>query len=133
MRFSQNNDIALLILRLVFGFAMIYGHGWGKVLRLFGDEPIRFADPFGLGPAASLALAAFAEVLCSILIMIGLFTRWALIPLIFTMLVALFYVHLSDPFDRQEKAILFLAAFVALLVAGPGRYSADQQWRNQAL
>ncbi len=60
-------DLALLLLRLTFGGMMIYGHGWRKLLRLFGDEPIKFRDVFGMGPEVSLVLAVFAEVLCALL------------------------------------------------------------------
>jgi putative oxidoreductase len=118
-------DIGLLILRLAFGFAMIYGHGFGKLTRLMGSEEIRFADPFGLGPVASLAMAVFAEVFCSLLVMAGLFTRLALIPLMITMITAFFTAHLNDPFAQQEKVILFGFAFLALFFTGPGRYSLD--------
>lgn len=44
---SRQNDIALLLLRLTFGGAMIYGHGWGKLMRLLGDEPIKFYNFMG--------------------------------------------------------------------------------------
>lgn len=73
--------------------------------KLFGGEEITFADPFGLGPAPSLALAVFAEVFCSILIMLGIFTRLSVIPLIITMLVAWLMVHISDPFGDQELPV----------------------------
>jgi len=115
----------LLLLRLAFGFSMIYGHGWGKLIRLFGSEEIKFADPFGLGPVVSLALAAFAEAICSLLVMAGLFTRAAVIPLIITMATAFFTVHLNDDFGRQEKVLLFGFAFLALFFTGPGRISLD--------
>lgn len=118
-------DYGLLILRLAFGFSMIYGHGFGKLTRLFGSEEISFADPFGLGPVVSLVLVVFAEFLCSLLLMAGLFTRAALIPLIFTMATAYFAAHFDDPFGRQEKVILFGFAFIALFFTGPGRYSLD--------
>ena len=120
-------DYGLLTLRLFFGFCMIYGHGWGKLVRLFGPDEITFADPFGLGPAISLALAAFAEALCALLVMLGLFTRVAVIPLIITMVTAFFTVHLDDPFGQQEKVILFAGAFLALFFTGPGRISLDAQ------
>lgn len=128
MNDSRSTDLALLLLRLVFGFSMIYGHGWGKLLRLFSGEPINFADPFGLGPTASLALVVVAEVGCAALILLGLFTRWATIPLIVTMLVAIFYRHLDDPFGQIEKALLYLTVFVGLLLAGPGWYALDERW-----
>jgi len=128
---SFKNDTALLILRLVFGFSMIYGHGIPKISKFFSSEPIEFADPFGIGPVASIALVIFSEVLCSFLLAIGLFTRWAAIPLIITMLVAVFYVHISDPFAQMEKGLLFLSFYIAILISGPGCYSIDDQWRNR--
>ena len=42
-----------------------------------------------------------------------------------TMAVAAFMIHAADPFAKQEKALVFLIAFVALLLTGPGRYSLD--------
>ena len=131
MNTSNRNDLALLILRLVFGSSMIIGHGWGKLMRLFSGAPIEFGDPYGMGPTASLILATFAEVLCAVLVALGLFTRWATIPLIITMLTAIFMVHLGDPYGRVEKAILFLAAYIALMIAGPGKYSLDAFWQNR--
>jgi len=117
----------LLILRISFGLCMIYGHGWGKFTRLFGADEIKFADPFGLGPVASLAMAAFAEVICSLLVITGFYTRLATIPLIFTMLTAFFVSHFDDPFGQQEKVILFGFAFLAIFFTGPGKYSLDSK------
>ena len=118
-------DYGLLILRLVFGFSMIYGHGFGKLTRLFGAEEISFADPFGFGPVVSLVLVVFAEFFCSLLVMAGLFTRAAVIPLIITMATAYFAAHFDDPFGRQEKVILFGFAYLSLFFTGPGRFSLD--------
>ena len=123
-------DVVLLLLRVAFGGAMLYGHGMGKMRRLFGSETIEFADPFGIGPVASLGMAVFAEVICAVLLILGLFTRWAAIPLIITMVVAAFYVHIADPFSRMEKAILYLVPYICLLVAGGGYYSLDAQVRK---
>ena len=131
MPHNKNIDIALLLLRITFGGLMLINHGWGKMLKLFGDDPIKFADPFGIGAPASLGLTVFAEVLCAVLLVIGLFTRWAAIPLIITMLVAIFIIHIDDPFAKMEKAILFLTAYLAIGFAGSGWYSIDAQIRNK--
>lgn len=130
---SRNFDLASLLLRLAFGLFMIIGHGWPKLLRFFGDEPIGFRDPFGLGPEVSLALVVFAEVLCAALLMAGLFTRWVTLPLIFAMLVAFFVAHFDDPFAKQEKALLYLFGYLGILLLGPGRYSIDHWWGQRKL
>ncbi len=129
----KNIDLGLLLLRLSLGFFMIYGHGWRKMIKLSTERPIEFGNPLGLGPELSLGLAVLAEVLCSVLIMLGLFTRWALIPLIVTMLVAYLKVHFDDPFGRQEKALLYLFPYLALFFAGPGKYSLDAIWRKEVI
>lgn len=118
-------DLALLLLRLTFGGMMIYGHGWRKLLRLFGDEPIKFRDVFSMEPEVSLALAVFAEVLCALLLMAGLLSRWAAIPMAFTMFVAAFVAHGADPFSEKELALAYMMVYVALFLTGPGKYSVD--------
>ena len=123
---DESRDYGLLIIRLAAGFFMIYGHGYGKLTRLFGPDEISFADPFGLGPVITLTFAVFAEFFCAILVMIGLFTRAALIPLIITMATAFFFVHLTDDFGSQEKSLLYLFIFIGLFFTGPGRISIDK-------
>lgn len=119
------NDFGLLLLRVFFGLAMCFGHGWSKWHMLFNGEDIKFPDPFGIGALPSLALAVFAEVICGILLAFGLLTRWSLIPLVFTMLIAVFVIHISDGFGTMEKAMLYGVAYLALFFTGPGKYSMD--------
>lgn len=128
MQASRKLDWALLLLRLMFGLGMLYSHGLRKMDRLFSGEEIKFANPFGLGEEVSLALAVFAEVLCAALLALGLFTRLATIPLIITMLVAVFIAHAGEPFKEMEMGLLYLVSYVAILLTGPGWYSVDAQW-----
>ncbi|MCB0720560.1 MAG: DoxX family protein [Bacteroidetes bacterium] len=114
----------LLVLRVGVGLAMIYGHGWGKLMN-FTDLYDRFPDPIGLGSGLSLGLVTFAEVFCAALLIVGLFSRVAVIPLIIDMAVAFFIVHGGQAFDQKEPSLLFLISFVTLLITGPGWYSLD--------
>jgi putative oxidoreductase len=118
-------DFGLLAVRLLAG-GMMLTHGIPKIDRLFGEGPVKFADPFGLGPEISLVLVIFAEVACSLLVMVGLKTRLATIPLLITMLVAAFYIHGADPFGEKELPLLFFTLFVSLLVSGPGNFTIDR-------
>jgi len=110
---------------------MIYGHGWGKLLRLFSGEEIRFMDFLGMGPTVSLALAVFAEFFCALLVVFGAYTRLAALPLIFTMAVAAFVRHADDPFSSKEKALMYMFAYIAIAIAGAGWYSVDARLRNK--
>lgn len=121
---SAGVDAALLIARMGIG-AMMLTHGLPKLAMLFSGEPVQFLPFMGLSPELSLSLAVFAEVFCSVLLMLGLGTRLAVLPLITTMLVALFTVHAADAFAKQEPAFHYLLVYVVLLFAGSGRYSVD--------
>ncbi len=121
-----NLNLSSLILRLIGGGFMLYQHGAGKFSKFFADEKIEFADPFGIGSTATLALVIFAEAVCAILVILGLMTRYALIPLIFTMIYAAFVVHSKDEFGNKELALMYLAVYFSLLLIGPGRYSLDR-------
>lgn len=122
---NKGTDIGLLILRITLGLTMLIAHGAGKWEKLFGGGDIQFRDPIGIGMVPSLSLAVFAEVICTALLVVGLLTRYALIPLIITMAVAIFAVHLRDDFGTMEKAVVYGIGYLALFLTGPGAYSMD--------
>ena len=113
----------LLVLRLAAGGLML-SHGIPKLMK-WGTLSDRFPDPFGVGSPASLALAIFAEVGCSALLVVGLFTRLATVPLMVTMLVAALMIHGDDPWSKKELAVVYLLMYATLAMTGPGRFSLD--------
>lgn len=120
-------DSGLALLRIGAG-ALMLTHGFPKLITLFESEEIAFADPFGIGMGTSLALTVFAEFICSILVILGLGTRLAVIPLIITMLTAIFIIHASDPFQGKEMAVIYLLIFTVILIMGAGKHSLDYHW-----
>lgn len=115
-------DLYLLILRLAGGLMIL--HGTPKLMN-FATRMDDFSDPLGIGSVASLALCIFAEFFCTVFIVVGAFTRLALIPLLINMLVAVFIVHGGDPVSDRELGIFYLLVYLALFFSGPGKYSVD--------
>lgn len=121
----QHLNIVLLITRIAVGSFMLT-HGIPKLMKFFSTGDITFSDPLGVGTIPSLMMAIFAEVFCSILVILGLGTRIAVIPLIITMLVAVLLVHASDPFGKKELGLMYLTIYMFLIVVGSGKYSLDE-------
>jgi len=122
---NEGVHFMLLVLRVsIAAFMMV--HGYQKLQGILAGGEIQFGDPIGVGAPLSLYLTVFAEFFCSILLLLGLATRLALIPLIITMLVAVLIVHAPDGFDKKELGLHFLAVYLFLLVSGPGKYSLDR-------
>ncbi|MES2620636.1 MAG: DoxX family protein [Bacteroidota bacterium] len=116
-------NISLLILRVTAGVLMAH-HGYQKLSNFSSIEP-KFMEFMGLSKSISLGLVVGAEFFCSLLLIIGLGTRFALVPLVITMVVAVFKAHSGEIFGDGETAFLYLAIYVTLLLKGAGKYSAD--------
>ena len=115
-------------MRVTFGGIMFYSHGYGKLLgglsrwNWLGGV---LTDIIGykIFPIFFGFMAALSESIFALFIVLGLFTRISSFLLGFTMLVATLY-HFID-YEFPEVAILYLIFCVLMLVAGPGKYSAD--------
>ena len=120
---SSTKSMLILFARIIFGFLFL-SHGISK-LHLYSEMPETFPNPIGLGSALSLWLVLFAEILCSLGFILGALFRLSLIPMIFTMCIALFVIHAGDPLATKELSLMYLTIFVLLYITGPGRYSID--------
>lgn len=129
MKSQLLTSTGLLILRVSIGCFMLV-HGAAK-LQGFAAMAEAFPDPLGVGSRISLVLAIGAEVGCSILLILGVGTRLAAIPLAFTMIIALFWVHNDDPWQKKELAAVFLAVYATLFVAGGGACSLDVVFKRR--
>ena len=118
-----STDVGLLVLRLWLGLSLVLLHGWTK-LSTFKEMAGKFPDPLKIGHQNSLILALVGEVVCPILIALGLFTRFGALGSAINMAVAFFIVH-NHSFKVGELAYVYLAGFVVLFLAGPGKFSLD--------
>lgn len=140
-RESITQSIGLLILRLGIGGYMLT-HGWGKLQLLIAGEVDAVGDPIGIGGGPTLALLVLAEFVCALLVVMGLVTRLAAVPLVIAMGVAVMVAHSNDPWTMdqavklfmagetdfpasKQPAMMFLIPFLALIFTGAGRLSID--------
>lgn len=124
---KAGHDTGLLIFRLVFGLVLLYGHGFQKLSVILSGQEIQFMNPIGIGAGTSYHLAAFAEGVCALLLILGLFSRIASFILSINFLV-IFIFHafiVGDGFSVLELRFLYLFSFIGLTLTGPGRFSLD--------
>src|SRR5690606_22730732 len=94
-------NIAMLVLRAGLGLMML-PHGYDKLVH-FAEKKNTFMNFLGIGSTFSLSLSLFAEFFCAMFLIIGFFTRFAVLPLIIGMSVALFKAHDAAIFGGGEK------------------------------
>lgn len=116
-------NLATLVLRVGFGVLMAY-HGFGKLTK-YAEMKGSFMNFMGLGSSTSLTLTIFAEFVCSILLIAGLFTRFAAFVLLFTACIIVFKAHEMDIFGKAEAGTHYLLAYTAILLLGAGKFSLD--------
>lgn len=128
MKTYQDHGLALL--RISFS-ALMMVHGWGKLMKLTAGGEIKFFSFMGLGSEISLFLTIIGELIAPALILIGFQTRLSAIPAFFTMAVASLVVHASDPLAEKELALLYMFAFLIIMLCGPGSFSLDKKLNKE--
>lgn len=119
---SKGLSILLLALRLFFGLMLLL-HGLEKMYN-YTELCFIFPDPINIGSEISLLLVIFAEILCSLGFMFGALYRLCMIPMLFTMAIAFFFIH-EGSIALGELAFIYLMVFIMMYIAGPGQYAID--------
>lgn len=131
--FQSNAGLGALILRVPVG-VILAAHGAQKLFGWFGGYGLQgtgeWMASIGLAPGLLMAgLAGSAEFFGGLALVLGVLTRPAAFVSAFTMLVALFAVHIGNGLfmsnNGYEYALTLLAATLALSVQGAGRLSVD--------
>jgi putative oxidoreductase len=128
-------DWGLLCLRVWFGLSLFLKHGWEKPTN-FMQMAQHFPNPLHVGPVPGLLFALTSDAICSILVLIGLGTRWAALWIFCNIFIAWSFVHHFQFFgrgaDHGEAIVLYLGGFLALAIIGPGRLSLDWKLRSRS-
>jgi len=120
---------ALSLLRIVAAVLFLM-HGTGK---LVGFPPIGMNPP----PMSLYWIAGLIEVVGALLLIAGLFSRFAAFILSGEMAVAYWMVHAPQStfpiINHGESAILFCFVFLLIAAAGPGPWSLDASLRPRRI
>ena len=125
---TQIQGWGITVLRVVVGIVFL-AHG-GQKLFVWGFGGMAgFLGQVGIpAPMLAAVVVTLVEFLGGLALLLGLFTRWAAIPLAINMAVAILTVHLRAGFflpNGYEFALTLLAANVALILLGSGEASLD--------
>lgn len=106
---------------------IVLPHGWQKLSvgpANFGERAlVSLGVPL---PVFMAYVVTFVELIGGLLLIIGLFSRLAALLLTIDLVVAFLFVHLPQGFGEATQFDLSLiAGFLAILLAGPGRFSLD--------
>lgn len=131
-------DVGPLLIRLALGAIFIY-HGSQKLFGVWGgpglDGVAQMVRSLGFRPAFAWGLAlSLVEFAGGVLVLVGLFTRYAALAIAVDMLVAILRVHWGKPFavgqGGMEFALINLAAALSLVFTGGRTASIDRAARR---
>ncbi len=120
----HTHDVPMLVLRIAVGIIFIV-HGWQKV-----SEPAKFSGFFMMQhfPAFMVNVVGYVELVAGVLVLLGLWTSIAAVPLAIIIATALFYVKGGAVFRAFnvpvfELDLLLLASLVVIFCKGSGKYA----------
>lgn len=135
-----NLSMGILLIRIIIGVLMAF-YGYQKLINFetmaasdFWAKEVSFLGMTGKIP---LALTVFAELFCSLFLILGLFTKWALVPLLICMgyiiaCIAKFEVIYSgDNGIEMNTAFVYFIIYLGIFLTGPGNYSLDYKIANR--
>ena len=124
-----HTDLGILFLRLVLG-SLFTWHGYDAIVHY--DLYLSMSkSTIGLGVNLEFNLVVFSQFICGILLVLGLFTRLAVIPIFIAMTVAFFVAHKNDAFFQKELPFVYWLLCIEVFILGSGRYSADSLFQKR--
>ena len=122
-------DRGMLVFRVLVSLSMINTHGIKKLLH-FEATVANIPDPFGLGGELSTYIALLANIVCPLLVMAGLFTRFAALQILSVTIMGFLVVHINDPWTVKDVPLMYSLAYLLILYLGPGKHSLDAKLFN---
>jgi putative oxidoreductase len=127
-----DGQAGLAILRIGTAVTLFLRHGWEKQPMHWAQFMAHFPDPLHIGARPSFLIAFVADFVCSLLLLLGVWTRWVALFCFCNILVAWVLVHRFAFFGRGpgsehgELMVLYLVALLTLIATGSTGFSLNR-------
>lgn len=121
---AKSFHLGILVFRILLSLELMIVHGFKKIgIGVAAAEQV--PNPLHFPDELNHLLAASANLFFPVFIIVGLFTRLAVLPVLVVTLTGYFLLHWQDALPVKDVPFMYSLSFLLLLVLGPGKYSAD--------
>jgi putative oxidoreductase len=130
--FESRKDYGIIFLRLIIGWRLVDGtqdnvFSWARMIE-FRD----FLEQQGVAyPLLAAVVSVYAQFICGLLYMVGLWVRPAALVMIINFIAALIIVHIGTTFQESFAALMMLFGSVFFLFYGAGKLSMEQKFNRR--
>lgn len=117
-------NIAMLFFRVAISVELIIAHGLKKI-GIGVLEAEKIPNPLHLPEAINQSFAIASNLFFPVFIMVGLFTRFAVLPVLAVTLTGYFLQHWNDTLLEKDMPFMYSVSCLLILFLGPGKYSFD--------
>jgi putative oxidoreductase len=117
-------NTTMLVFRVLLSLELIVVHGLKKI-GIDVPQAERVPNPLHFSETFNTAFAISANLFFPVLVMLGLFTRIAIIPILAVTLTGYFVVHWKDALLVKDTPFMYSLSYLFILFVGPGSYSVD--------
>lgn len=126
---SSFNNGALLVFRILLAIELFRVHGMKK-FRVENGQKEHVPNPLHLPEKLNGLVATFSDTVVPFFIILGLGTRFAVLPTIGVTAVGYFVVHRKDSLEVRDVPYMYTLSLLLLLALGAGTYSLDYYLLN---
>nr|WP_315035775.1 DoxX family protein [uncultured Chryseobacterium sp.] len=122
--------VSLLIFRILLSIELIVAHGLKKI-GVGVSEAEQVPNPLHLPEAFNSLFADAANLVFPVFVILGFFTRIAVLPILAVTLTGYFILHWNDALLVKDTPFMYSLSYLFLLLMGSGKYSVDYYIRKK--
>ncbi|MCL9806979.1 DoxX family protein [Flavobacterium amniphilum] len=126
---SVSFDLSILFFRVVISLQLIVVHGLKKI-GIGTEIAEKVPNPFHFPELINQSFAICSSILFPLLVIIGLYTRLATIPILIVTLSGYFIVHWNDTLLERDVPFMYSICFLLIFLTGPGKYALDSRFKR---